>query len=1152
MTITFKIQDKDTLNQVGIAKSYKELYSQLLNHQSRGIAISTLKKKPTSFTIGQFRISKLDTKNATDNNQFKKPLGKTSEVVKVDNAKTVIEITKNKKVEFRNFLNNARKSGIHYFIQQRLVNVDKNSNAFAVVLKYRNNGIEKFAQTTYSSYNDLHKNLENLIQLIKDEYPDDELDFLGLSIEYFARPNLPQSYVFGGKENDKMKDELIQHLYESVKKNALLKFVKKYMIEPPSTTSLCVARACLMSDGETDYKKITSRVLKWSARKNITDEMNLQDKLNYISKAMKRTIIVYDKDLNLAMTVKPKITEGEISILIYASHSYALIPHKDKFNEVAFFQNFTRQKKMDYKKKEEKDEKEEKEEKEDKEKENMAKEDKKQKKKEKKNPIPVQYYYGSYDYETYTAEKGEKRTCDVKPYALGWTHNIINTNKENPKIIKESVLKACDEVKESVLKNGGNKKMVEEAIVKASEETIKNIKKNRYKQNYQYIYHDNDISIEFIKELSNIKVDKKYNNKLLMFAHNGGKFDAYELIYKLIGKTDIPIYNSLIKDGRIFQFSIKLNNGLTVVFRDSYILCAGSLDKLLKEFKCPTKKLTGEIDHKLINADNFMSLKEKVLPYLENDVLGLYELVDSMRKVYKEDYNINLETALTCASTARQFFINNHDWYNVPIYEIPFNQYLELKDYYYGGRCECFHIGSVEKELFYYDFTSLYPWVMAKSPYPYGTYKKKDISGEKFNPKWFGMVKAYVRTTDFTMRPYLPHKDSVGKLNFSHFKENTLLWITTEEWRYIIDNNLGYEITPLEILDYENQHTAYFKGMVDKLFKAKKDAEMEGNDARRAMSKIIVNSLYGFWGIKLSENEQLHIKQFTKPEKKNAFIQKHLSRNRLMNFEDVGEKTLVKTVEKLDAKCANIIIAQFTTAYARTELYNLMKDVDTNDGNMYYCDTDSIITDLNFAKKENEILANKYRLCVKGEALGDLTNEAGTVDGGYTQGVFLGCKSYLLVDKKYYYDLTMIELLQKNKKRIDFKNLTYSYKDIDKLKDSVIRKFKGINTKNIFKTKTINDDEEKTIIFTQEANFNHGDKVGLYNADGFYTLWIEDYVRMANGYKVYTDNWNFLSGTSSLAKESYLQYSANKKCSQCNDYSKGEVLENGTVIPLIV
>ena len=1049
----FQITDKDSGKQVGLAKSYAELRAQLLAHQFTGVSLPNLKKKPASFIKGQFKISKI---NPPPNpRQYNKPLGAVREEVKVDNDKTIIEINKSRGADFREFLNQSRQRGIHYYIQKRLVNVNKNTNAFAVVIRFLSNGEEKHRQTPFSAYNDLHKNLETLIQQIKEEYPEDVLEFLGLSIEYFARPNLPESYVFGGKENEKMKDELIQHLYESVQRNALVKFIRRFMIKAPSTTSLCVARACLMADNETDYKKISMRVFKWSNRNNITDEMTLEEKLNYISKALKRTIVVYDKDLNLAMSVKPKISEGEISILIYASHSYALIPRKERFNEVAFFQNFTKQKKMEFKEKAEKE-----------------------------KELPEWIHWGSYDYETYTAVKGEKRTQDVKPYAVGWTHNI----------------------------------------------------RGDYKANYKYLYHDDDITLDFIKELSNIKVNKKFNNKLLLFAHNGGKFDAYEIIYKLISKTDIPIYNSLIKDGRIFQFSIKLNNGLTVQFRDSYILCAGSLDKLLKEFKCPTKKLTGEIDHKLIHADNFMSLKEKVLPYLENDVLGLYELVDAMKTVYKEDYSIKLEEALTCASTARKFFINNHDWDTIPLYEIPFNQYLELKDYYYGGRCECFHIGAVEKELFYYDFTSLYPWVMAKSQYPYGTYTKKDIAGEKFNPNWFGMVKAYVRTTDFTMRPFLPHKDSVGKLIFSHFKENTLLWITTEEWRYIIDNNLGYEITPLEILDYEHQHTTYFKAMVDKLFEAKKQAEMDGNDARRAMSKIIVNSLYGFWGIKLSENEQLHIQQFTKPQKKNAFIQKHLSRNRLINFEDVGDKTLVKTVEKLDAKCGNIIIAQFTTAYARTELYNLMKDVDTNEGNMYYCDTDSIITDLDFSRKDNELLANKYRLCVKGESLGDLTNEAGTVDGGYKLGVFLGCKSYLLVDKNFNED--------------NFKHLL-TYGELGKLKNSVIRKFKGINTKNIFKTKTVND-EEKTIIFTQEENFNHGDKVGVYNAEGFFTIWIEDYIKMANGYKMYTDNWNFLSGTSSLSKESYLQYSANQKCSQCNDYSKGSVLENGTVVPLIV
>jgi len=1045
--------------QVGYAKGYEELRTQLLAHNFTGVSLPSLKKKPDSFMKGQFTISKI---NAPPNaRNFNKPLGATNpEQVSNIGDKTVIEINKKRPEDFRNFLTISRQSGIHYFIQNRLQGIDKNANAFAVVLRIYVDGVEKFFQTPYSSYNDLHRNLEQLIREIKENYNDD-VEFLGLSIEYFARPNLPQSYVFGCKENDKMLKELMATLYEKIPKNTLMKFLHKWLVLSPSTYTLCVARACLMAEGNTDYSAMSKRAETWAYRKNITDTMTLEEKLKFISGAMKKKINVYDDKLNLNFSISPPKNykcEGEISILIYASHSYALVSRKEKFNEVAFTQNFTKQKRMEYTDK-------------------VEDEDSKKK--------PVSIWWGSYDYETYNADSTDRRTRDVKPYAVGWTHNI-----------------------------GGD-----------------------YKENYEYIYHDGDITLEFINKLSKIKItDTTHNHKLLLYAHNGGKFDAYEIIYKIISQTEIPIMNSLIKDGRIFQFSLKLKNGLTVEFRDSYILCAGSLDKLLKEFKCETKKLTGDIDHKTVNADNFMEIKEKCLPYLQNDVLGLYELVDAMRKVYHEDYDIKLNEALTCASTARKFFINNHDFDTIPLYEIPFNQYLELKDYYYGGRCECFHIGKVEKELYYYDFTSLYPFVMAKNAFPYGTYTKKDISGKKFDNNWFGMVKCYVRTTDFNMKPYLPYKDETGKLCFSHFKENKLLWITTEEWKYIIENNLGYEITPIEILDYGHQHTNYFKGMVDKLFQAKKDAEAEGNDARRAMSKIIVNSLYGFWGIKISDNEQMSIQQFKNPEKKSAFINKHLCRNRLLNFEDVGKKTLVRTSEKLDAKCANIIIAQFTTAYARTELYTLMNDLEKSNGGVYYCDTDSVITDLDLSKQENETLAIKYSLCVKGEKLGDLTNEAGTVEGGYKLGVFLGCKSYLLVDKDYNEE--------------DYQK-PITYKELGKLKDKVIRKFKGINTKNIYKNKTTNDDEH-TIIFTDEENYDYNDTINLYKDEGFSTLWIQDYIKMAEGYKVHTDNWNFLSGVNSLTKEQYLQYSSNSKISKCGDYSKGYVEESGKVIPLCI
>jgi len=115
----------------------------------------------------------------------------------------------------------------------------------------------------------------------------------------------------------------------------------------------------------------------------------------------------------------------------------------------------------------------------------------------------------------------------------------------------------------------------------------------------------------------------------------------------------------------------------------------------------------------------------------------------------------------------------------------------------------------------------------------------------------------------------------------------------------------------------------------------------------------------------------------------------------------------------------------------------------------------------------------------------------------------------------------------------------------------VIRKFKGINTKNIYKNKTTND-LEKTIIFTNEENYDYKDTINLYKDEGFSTIWIQDYVKMSQGYKVHTDNWNFLSGVSSLSKEKYLQYSSGSKISKCGDYSKGTVEESGKVIPLII
>lgn len=1072
MSAFFKIEtlnDDGVFNQIGLAKGYAQLSAQLGAKSVPNTTVINLTKQVAqakknntiSFNRGEYRITRIITENKRE---FNNPLNKTIEKVKTikKTGKSVIEINKSRTEDFRKFLTESRRDGLQAFIQKRLVKVSKTNNAFAIIIKLRAQGISKEVQTAFTSYNNLLGNLETLINQINEQY-DDEIEFVGLKIEYFKRDNLPESFIFGCKENELMLKELMGDLYINIERQKLTTFLKKWCIVSPSTYSLCVIKACIiaMRGDDKEKTKITEEADRYPKRYGFSDDMNLSEKLTLISNKIKRNINVYTPDeLEKELSIKTEGSMESINILIYASHSFALINRKEHFNEVAFYQNYSKQYKMEKPKAIENTD--------------IIDNEEPEIIKGKKSNI----FWGSYDFETYNSED------DVKPYAVGWTHNIQGS----------------------------------------------------YKDNYEFIYDDKNTTLQFIEKLKTLNVNQKENNKLLLYAHNGGKFDAYEIIYKLITKTDIPIFNSLIKDGRIFQFSIKLKNKLTIEFRDSYIMCAGRLEDLLKEFNCETKKLVGDIDHKTVRDVNFMKIKQKALPYLQNDVLGLYELIEKMNVVYKDDYNINLANTLTCASASRHFFIDNHCWDNFPLYDIPFNQYLEIKPFYYGGRCECFHIGAVDKPLFYYDFTSLYPYVMAKSLYPYGKYVDKKVS--KYNPDWFGLVQCTVRTTDYKMKPYLAHKSKDGKLLFSHFKTPTELWITTEEYRYIMENKLGYDIQPNRVLDYGCQKAKYFSGMIDSLFKAKKQADIDGNKARRAMAKTIVNSLYGFFGIKLSDNVKVHIKQFTSPEKKSAELNKHLCRNRLLEFQDVGTKTIIKTNEQLNASCANLIIAIFTTAYARTELYELMTDVEKNNGYTYYCDTDSIITDIDFSK--NIELSKKYNLCVKGLNLGDLTNEAGSITGGYQLGVFLACKSYLLVRDSY----------DESKYR---EPITYS--ELSKLGKQVIRKFKGINVKNIFRNKEIDTNKtKKTITFSGEENFEYENKkISLLDpTQGYSTLWIQDYRMMADKYKVITDNWCFLTGSSSLSQQEYIKFQSNTKCSQSNNYSKGQTQENGRVIPLII
>jgi hypothetical protein len=110
----------------------------------------------------------------------------------------------------------------------------------------------------------------------------------------------------------------------------------------------------------------------------------------------------------------------------------------------------------------------------------------------------------------------------------------------------------------------------------------------------------------------------------------------------------------LISDmGAVYHLKMKLQ-GLEVIFIDSYKIMPLPLAKLTKDFKIKNIKL----DYDIV-SDCYLT--EKNQPYIENDVIGLFQCI-------KKFFEISNATKHTIASCSYEVFSNGFtDWDNLHI-----------------------------------------------------------------------------------------------------------------------------------------------------------------------------------------------------------------------------------------------------------------------------------------------------------------------------------------------------------------------------------------------------------------------------------------------------------------------------------------------------
>lgn len=256
---------------------------------------------------------------------------------------------------------------------------------------------------------------------------------------------------------------------------------------------------------------------------------------------------------------------------------------------------------------------------------------------------------------------------------------------------------------------------------------------------------------------------------------------------------------------------------------------------------------------------------------------------------------------------------------------LPLEHTEYIKEAYFGGRSECFRIGSIDamtpERIFYVDINSMYPSVMIEPfPYPYFYSSKPNLAR-------CGVTRCSVLSRG--RFPVLPVRYN-GKLVFPQGKF-TGTW-TNEELNYALLN--GTEILKVHSGIHYHEMIDPFSAFINHIYaeRCKTDDKL-----MRDVYKLMMNSLYGKFGQGRERRKMTRLDEYYRnPEKFDA--------TRIKGLYCFDSKFLIYT-EIADEYPKNTVMiwASLITSRARIKLHRLIMEIYLKGGEILYCDTDSCL-----------------------------------------------------------------------------------------------------------------------------------------------------------------------------------------------------------------
>jgi hypothetical protein len=428
-----------------------------------------------------------------------------------------------------------------------------------------------------------------------------------------------------------------------------------------------------------------------------------------------------------------------------------------------------------------------------------------------------------------------------------------------------------------------------------------------------------------------------------VWAHWGGHYDHRFLIHHA------TLFNwewETVQSGNMIIIVSITHKGRTIKFCESARLMPDSVAKIGKTVGLAKLDVDRSHIEELTDAE--------VLEYCFRDCDIVLKGLQFMRDAFK---SVGADFAYTLASIATRWVRRSPalKWHRFYTYDRAtktreYSKEMLLSDEfsepsYFGGRVEIFKQGTFKGPLYYYDIRSSYPWSMLSELPAY--FKCFDIPSDDID-KCLSKCAITEATVTVPKSTYLP-------ILCVRYKNKLIFPTGTFRGRW---TNIELAEAKKQGVIIEKIHAMaiftavpFLRSFVNTFYGLRKEAIAKDDAFKSYAYKICLNSIYGKTVESVERTSVIY-----GPEKVEEALQKYgnnLEKDQYIKPTQTPGVYMVCSLS--EGPFRHVAAGSYITAKSRLKLYEGMKLALDSGGEIYYCDTDSIVTNIELPSFADEL-----------------------------------------------------------------------------------------------------------------------------------------------------------------------------------------------------